>query len=112
MHLLNDYEYVILSRSSAEFYDSKLNPIKKELVNIDWNATAAEKDGYDDFMLKEIHEQPKSIRETIGSNLSPDGECSIEGLNLSKEYLESLNRIYIIGNNEITFKNFLAIIKH
>ena len=96
-YLLNDYEYVILSRSSAEFYDSKLNPIKKELVNIDWNATAAEKDGYDDFMLKEIHEQPKSIRETIGSNLSPDGDCSIEGLNLSKEYLESLNRIYIIA---------------
>ncbi len=96
-YLLNDYEYVVLSRSSAEFYDSKLNPIKKELVNIDWNATAAEKDGYDDFMLKEIHEQPKSIRETIGSNLSQDGECSIEGLNLSKEYLESLNRIYIIA---------------
>ena len=96
-YLLNDYEYVVLSKDNAEFYDSDLNPIKKELVNIDWNASAAEKDGYEDFMLKEIYEQPTSIRETIGSRLTADGKCSIEGLDLSKEYLESLNRIYIVA---------------
>ena len=96
-YLLNDYEYVVLSKSSAEFYNSNLEPIKKELVNIDWNASAAEKDGYADFMLKEIHEQPKSVRETIGSRLTPEGICSIEGLDFTKEYLQSLNRIYIIA---------------
>ena len=96
-YLLNDYEYVVLSKNKAEFFDSNLKPIKKELVNIDWNASAAEKDGYPDFMLKEIHEQPKSIRETIGSRLTSDGKCTIEGLDLSKDYLKSLNKIYIVA---------------
>ena len=96
-YLLNDYEYVVLSKNKAEFFDSNLKPIKKELVNIDWNASAAEKDGYPDFMLKEIHEQPKSIRETIGSRLTSDGKCTIESLDLSKDYLKSLNRIYIVA---------------
>lgn len=96
-YLLNDLEYVVLSRDKAEFYDKNLNVIKKDVVNIDWNASAAEKDGYADFMLKEIHEQPKSIRETIGSRLTSDGICSIESLELSKEYLSSLNKIYIVA---------------
>jgi glucosamine--fructose-6-phosphate aminotransferase (isomerizing) len=96
-YLLNDYEYVVLSKNKAEFFDSNLKPIKKDLVNIDWNASAAEKDGYPDFMLKEIHEQPKSIRETIGSRLTSDGKCTIESLDLSKDYLKSLNRIYIVA---------------
>ena len=96
-YLLNDYEYVVLSKNKAEFFDSNLKLIKKDLVNIDWNASAAEKDGYPDFMLKEIHEQPKSIRETIGSRLTSDGKCTIESLDLSKDYLKSLNRIYIVA---------------
>ena len=96
-YLLNDYEYVVLSKNKADFFDSNLKPIKKDLVNIDWNASAAEKDGYPDFMLKEIHEQPKSIRETIGSRLTSDGKCTIEGLDLSKDYLKNLNRIYIVA---------------
>ena len=96
-YLLEDYEYVVLTKTSCEFYDQNLNKINKETINIDWNATAAEKDGFDDFMLKEIYEQPKSIRETIGSRLSKDGKCEFENLDLSKEYLESLNRIYIVA---------------
>ena len=48
-------------------------------------------------MLKEIYEQPKSIRETIGSRLTAEGKCSIENLNLTKEYLKSLNKIYIVA---------------
>ena len=96
-YLLNDNEYAVLSKTSADFYDKDLNKFNKPVENIAWNATAAEKEGYADFMLKEIFEQPRSIRETIGSRLSQDGTCNIEGLNLSKEYLQSLNRIYIVA---------------
>ncbi len=96
-YLLEDNEYVVLSQGSAEFYNSNLEVINKELVNIDWNSSAAEKDGYPDFMLKEINEQPKSIRETIGSHILQDGTCSFDTLNLTKEYLESLNKIYIVA---------------
>ena len=96
-YLLNDYEYVVLSKDSCEFYDKDMNKIDKQTINIDWNATAAEKEGFEDFMLKEIYEQPKSIRETIGSRLSDSGKCSIENIDFSKEYLQSLNRIYIVA---------------
>ncbi len=71
-YLLNDFEYVVLSRTSAEFYDANLKKFNKRLENINWSASAAEKEGFADFMLKEIFEQPKSIRETIGSRLTED----------------------------------------
>ncbi len=96
-YLLNDNEFVILSRTSAEFYDKNLKKFDKNLESINWSSSSAEKEGFDDFMLKEIFEQPKSIRETIGSRLTTDGICQIENLDFSKEYLQSLNRIYIVA---------------
>lgn len=69
-YLLNDFEYAVLSRDNIKFYDKDLKPINKKTETIEWNASGAEKDGYDDFMLKEIYEQPTAIRETIGSKLN------------------------------------------
>ena len=94
-YLLNDLEFAYLTRDNVKFFDNKLNEISKTTTSIEWNATAAEKDGFDDFMLKEIFEQPKSIRETIGSHIN--GKCIIDGLDLSKEYLESINKIFIVA---------------
>ena len=54
-YLLNDLEFTILSRTSAKFFDTELNEIKKKTDVIEWNSSAAEKDGYEDFMLKEIY---------------------------------------------------------
>ena len=71
-YLLNDLEFVVLKRDSATFYDKDLNKVDKSTKTIEWNASAAEKDGYEDYMLKEIHEQPVAIRETICSKLSED----------------------------------------
>ena len=68
-YLINDLEYCILSRNNAQFYDKDLNPIKKETKSIEWNASSAEKDGFEDYMLKEIYEQPIAIRETVGARL-------------------------------------------
>lgn len=96
-YLLDDKEYVELGKSSAKFYNSNLEPIVKEIKNIEWDATAAEKDGYDDYMLKEIYEQPKSIRETIGSRIRINEKCYFDDLNFSKEYLSSLNKIFIVA---------------
>lgn len=96
-YLLNDHEYVVLSRTAAEFYDSELKKFNKRTETINWNSSAAEKEGFADFMLKEIFEQPKSIRETIGSRLTRDGISHIENIDFTKEYLQSLNRIYIIA---------------
>ena len=96
-YILDDKEIAILNTDTIDFFDSELNIISKDLQNIDWDATAAEKNGFEDYMLKEIYEQPKAIRETIGSRLLDDLSCNIEDLNLSKEYLSSINKIYIVA---------------
>ncbi len=96
-YLLNDYEYAVLSKNNIEFYDSDLNLIEKQIKNITWDASAAEKDGFDDFMLKEIYEQPKSIRETIGSRIDTNLKCSLEDLPLNKEYLSTVNKIFLVA---------------
>ena len=96
-YLLNDLEFVVLSRTSAKFYDKDLNELSKETKTIEWNASAAEKDGFEDFMLKEIYEQPTAIRETIGSRLPENSKVEFDELNFSKKYLSSLNKIYIVA---------------
>lgn len=96
-YLLNDFEYAVLSRDTIKFYDKDLKTINKKTETIEWNASGAEKDGYDDFMLKEIYEQPTAIRETIGSKLNENLVCEFEELNFTKEYLKNINKIYIVA---------------
>ncbi len=96
-YLLNDFEFALLTRNNIEFFDKNLDKINKKVQNIEWNSSSAEKDGYDDFMLKEIYEQPKAIRETIGSRINLNSKCEFEELNLTKEYLQNLNKIYIVA---------------
>jgi len=96
-YLLNDKEYVEIYKDKINFYDSNLKPITKELKNIDWDASAAEKEGFEHYMLKEIFEQPKSIRETIGSRLPADGSVNLDEVTFTKEYLQSLNKIYLVA---------------
>ena len=96
-YLLNDLEFVVLTKDSAKFYDRDLNEIQKQTQTIEWNASAAEKDGFDDFMLKEIYEQPTAIRETIGAKINLNSKCEFDELKFTKEYLSSLNKIYIVA---------------
>ena len=96
-YLLNDKEFAYISRDSISFYDENLNEINKEIKNITWDAGAAEKGEYQDFMLKEIHEQPKSIRETIGSRLTENAPSLIPDLELDKNYLKTVNKIFIVA---------------
>lgn len=95
-YFINDYEFAVLTKDNVKFYDTDLNEIKKTTESIEWDSKGAEKDGYEHFMLKEINEQPKAIRETIGTRLNGSKVCFDE-LNFSKEYLESLNKIYIVA---------------
>ena len=96
-YLLNDLEFVVLSKNDAKFYNIDLHPIDKKVQTIEWNAASAEKEGYDDFMLKEIHEQPTAIRETIGSKLNDNSKCNFDELNFTKEYLSNINKIYFVA---------------
>lgn len=96
-YLLNNYEFALLNRDNIDFYDIDLNKINKKLEKIDWDSSSAEKNGFDDFMLKEIYEQPSAIRETIGTKIKLNESCNFEELNFSKEDLSKINKIYIVA---------------
>lgn len=96
-YLLNDNELALVCKDRITFYDMNLAAHNKEIKNIEWDASAAEKDGYEDYMLKEIFEQPTAIRETIGSRLKLGENCSFDDIEISKEYLQSINKIYIVA---------------
>lgn len=96
-YLIDDLELAILTREQVSFYNQDLNLIPKDTQTIEWNASSAEKDGYEDFMLKEIYEQPTAIRETIGAKFNETSKCEFDELNYTKEYLSNLNKIYIVA---------------
>lgn len=95
-YLLDDNEIVELSRDDVKFYNNDLEEIQKPIKSIEWGAASAEKDGYEDFMLKEIYEQPRAIRETVGAKLD-NGSIDIEGIEFTKEYLDTINKIYVVA---------------
>ncbi len=96
-YLLDDLELAVLTREQVSFYDKELKPIEKITQSIEWNATSAEKDGYEDFMLKEIYEQPTAIRETMGAKFNEASKCEFDELNFTKEYLSNIDKIYIVA---------------
>ena len=96
-HLLEDNEFAVVTRENVRFFDNSLEEHNKALKNIDWDANAAGKDGYEDYMLKEIFEQPTAIRETIGSRFRLGEKCSFDDIEITKEYLSTINKIYIVA---------------
>ena len=95
-YLLEDNEIVEIYANKLNFYNINLEKITKNIETIDWDASEIEKQGFDDFMLKEIHEQPKAIRETIGFKLSKEN-IELDKLDFNKEFLSNINKIYIVA---------------
>ena len=96
-YFLDDNEFAVISKNTVKFYDNNLLEHKKETKLINWDASSAGKNGYDDYMLKEIYEQPDVIAETIKTRFSMPNNNYFDNLDFSKEYLESLNNIYIVA---------------
>lgn len=95
-YLLEDNEFAVISKDCIHFYNSNMEEHEKQTKNIEWDATSSEKNGYEDYMLKEIFEQPKAIRETIGLRLN-ETTCHFDELGMTKDYLSSLSNIYIVA---------------
>ena len=96
-YLLDDNEFAVVSKDSVRFFDNTLVEHNKSIKNIEWDANAAGKDGFEDYMLKEIFEQPTSIRETIGSRFRLGEKCSFDDIDISKDYLSTVNKIYFVA---------------
>ena len=95
-YLLDNMEFALLSRDTIRFFDKELKEFEKKSDTITWNAMAADKNGYEDYMLKEIYEQPTAIRETIGTRIE-NGVCKFNEFNFDKEYISNLKQIYIVA---------------
>lgn len=88
---------MVLTNNGVELKTEDGEKIEKEVYHVTWNVDAAEKGGYEDFMLKEIHEQPKAIKDTLSSRISNDHKVSLENIEITKAELESFDRIFIVA---------------
>ena len=92
---IGNLEMARLTPGKAEFYNLDGDMIEKPVTRIEWDAEAAEKGGYEHFMIKEIHEQPRAVRDTINSALDQDGSIEFKDAALTDEELCGISQIYI-----------------
>ncbi len=96
VYYIENGEIVLLTRKSVRFYNSDLEPVEKIMTTVEWDITAAEKGGYEHFMLKEIFEQPKAVRDTLRPRIR-DNDIVIDELHMSDEEIKKLKKIFIVA---------------
>ncbi len=97
VYFLENGEVVHIKGNELKIYDAERNPVEKEIYDVKWDIEAASKGGYDCFMLKEINEQPEGVKNTLERRLDENGNIVLDGIHLTKEDLDSINRIYIVA---------------
>lgn len=97
VYLIENNETVVLTKDDIAIYNDKGQKVKRDVFHVTWDADAAEKEGYEHFMLKEIHEQPKGIFETLNRRLNDDGSINLDGISMTKEDIENFNKVYIVA---------------
>ena len=96
VYYIDNMEIARLTGDSIEFFNVDKEPVTKESTPIEWDAEAAEKGGYEHFMMKEIHEQPTAVRDTISPRIK-EGRIDLSELSLDEQAIRSVRRLYIIG---------------
>lgn len=98
IYLLDDDEIALITKDNVSIYDDEGKKVGKQILKVNWDAAGAEKGGYEHFMLKEIHEQPRAIRDTLRGRLDPQNhEVKLDDISITKEDLEKINKIYIVA---------------
>ena len=96
VYYIGNMELCRLQKGNVTFYNLDGDESKKALVEIQWDAEAAEKAGFEHFMMKEIHEQPKAVRDTVNSVVR-DGKIDLGGVGITEEEIQKLQQIYIVA---------------
>nr|PZN12039.1 MAG: glutamine--fructose-6-phosphate transaminase (isomerizing) [Caldicoprobacter oshimai] len=96
VYLLEDREIALIRRDAVEIIDQYGKKVQKEVFEVTWDVESAEKGGYQHFMIKEIHEEPKALRDTMASRIV-DGKVNLSDLNVTREQLEKAGKIIIIA---------------
>lgn len=95
-YILEDNEFAVIKKDKVDIYNNNLEQIDKKTHRIDWDPEMAEKQGYEHYMLKEIHEQPDAVRRLMAHRVSQTG-INLEELKLDQDFLKRLNKIHIIA---------------
>jgi glucosamine--fructose-6-phosphate aminotransferase (isomerizing) len=98
VYILDDGEMAVLTRESVELTTIEGTPVKKDIFHVDWDLMTAEKGGYEHFMLKEIHEQPRAYRDTMRGRIAGDGRSVVmPEIGLTPERLRDIRRVHIVA---------------
>lgn len=98
VYYVGNCEMACVKAGEVSFYNSEGEQIQKELSTITWDDQAAERGGYEHFMIKEIHEQPRAVRDTLNSLISSDGKCiDISATGLDEAFIRTLTSIQIVA---------------
>ena len=96
VYYIGNREFAKLTPGEAHFYNLDGDEVQKETVEIKWGAEAAEKAGYEHFMMKEIHEQPKAVSDTLNSVIK-DGKIDLSAVGLTEEEIKGIEQVYIVA---------------
>ncbi len=96
VYLMNDGEIAVLTENDLSFSTLSGEELKKEIFHVNWDVSAAEKGGYDHFMLKEIHEQPKVAADTLNPHIK-NGKVVFDEFEITPEQIKDLQKIHIVG---------------
>ena len=107
VYYIGNLEMAELSAGQATFYNLDGDVITKELTEINWDAEAAEKGGFEHFMMKEIHEQPAAVEQTLHSLIS-DGSVNLEAMGVTEEELAQISQVYVIACGSASHVGFAA----
>ena len=97
VYLLEDKEFVIMTNEGVKLVNEDKEEIKKDIYKVTWNADAAEKGGFEDFTIKEIHEQPKAVKDTMTSRIVEGEKIKLDKISLTKEHLDNIDKVYIVA---------------
>ncbi|MEX1307470.1 MAG: glutamine--fructose-6-phosphate transaminase (isomerizing), partial [Eubacteriales bacterium] len=96
IYLLEDGEIAILTQKGVEIFDEYGVKVDREIFTVDWDVSAAQKGGYEHFMIKEIHEQPKAVKDTLMPRIK-DGHISIEEMEITEEMVKNIRKIHMVA---------------
>ncbi|WP_369299027.1 glutamine--fructose-6-phosphate transaminase (isomerizing) [uncultured Neglectibacter sp.] len=96
IYRLKDKEIAVLEREKISFFNEEMEPVEKTLERVEWDVAAAEKGGYEHFMMKEICEQPEALRKTISPRIR-DGRVVLDDITLSAEQIRDIDKVFIVA---------------
>ena len=97
MYLIENDEVVVLTKDDIKIYDQFKQEVSREIFEVTWDVASAEKEGFEHFTIKEIFEQPKGIDATLSHRLLKNNEINLDGIQITKEDLERINKVYIVA---------------